>query len=553
MNYTVGPLRKFLLSSAALIMGAAQAQAEDLAGLKAQIEAMQNQVSQLELKSGTVAEARQSGISVMRGNALADWNTDSAGDVRIPDSRGVTIAITPTTDMPAPVTEVSISGYVKTDFIWDFDQDLGPSFNTEGIDQRAQKDVSFHTHAFQSRFRIQSRTDTSIGEIRTLLEGDFYGDTSTDGLFRLRHAWGEWDFMPHWTLAIGRFWRVGVDLLSSVTLVDFDANSYVGSPSKTRTEQIRLQYVSGPLTFAFGVQGPQTSNGADNTVAACSSELGLQTVRETGCQITVGTTETAIAIPIGANPTAFTRQLTNAPNLPSFGAHMLYETEFEHGFFIGGELQQNNIDRNAEGWVGSGTDNAIYGNSSKLGWVASVGANINVTDFLELKGHLSVSEGLVSRIGGAGGDIWGQETVVVEEDGTHVTKMRVVESKAWGGYVGAHFDATEHVSFNARYGFVDPADRAMTGGGIQWSHLHEIHANVMWRPVHQMRLGLEFIYGRKTNGKNFVKGYNFGTENKGDPHNINGGGQCEDEKANALCRKRHEDAFRAHFGAWFFF
>ena len=46
----------------------------------------------------------------------------------IPEDRGFTIAITPTADLPAPVHEVTVSGYVKGDFIFDTHQDLGDSF-----------------------------------------------------------------------------------------------------------------------------------------------------------------------------------------------------------------------------------------------------------------------------------------------------------------------------------------------------------------------------------------------------------------------------------------
>ena len=231
----------------------------------------------------------------------------------------------------------------------------------------------------------------------------------------------------------------------------------------------------------------------------------------------------------------------------------MYETPEGLGFFLGAELQQNNIDRKGEGLSGIDTDNAVFGGRSRLGWVLSAGADFNITEKLLFTAHLAYSEGLVSRIGGSGPDLWGQRTVFVEPDGTHVTRLRVVQSKGWGGFVGGRYRPTHTIDFNARFGIADPADRAKTSGAVQWNHIYESHFNVLWRPVSQMRLGWEIMYGRKTNGKNFIKGYNFGTGNKNDPHNISGGGQCEGERANAFCRKRKEDAVRAQFAAWFFF
>ena len=228
-------LRRALLGGVAVSVMATGAQAEDLNDLKAQIEALQSRVNELETQQAQ-APANNSGISFRRGDALADWNTDRAQEGQMPAERGMTIAITPTADVPAPVTEVTVSGYVKGDFIWDFDQSLGTTFTSGvGIDQRDQKDVHFSTHAQQTRFRIRSRTDTAIGQIRTLIEGHFFGA----GLgFGLRHAWGEWDMTPNWTLGIGRFWRLGYDVFTGVTLVDFGGSA--GAPGRSRTEQVRL-------------------------------------------------------------------------------------------------------------------------------------------------------------------------------------------------------------------------------------------------------------------------------------------------------------------------
>jgi len=455
-----------------------------------------------------------------------------------PADRGFTIAITPTADVPAPVTEVTVSGYVKADFIWDFDQaNLGSTFSSGSRnDQRYQKDIGFSTHARQTRFRIRSRTDTAIGQIRTLIEGHFFGAGGSRD-FTLRHAWGEWDMTPNWTLGIGRFWRLGYDVYTGVSLVDFGGSA--GAPGASRTEQIRLTYASGPLTFNFGLQGPQYGAGGTQVQNNCNAGI-------TTC--TSGPDRRDYW-----NPTeSRSRELANTSNLPSFGAHMTYDAPGGNQLFLGAEVQQNNIDVDATGWYWTGPldANAIYGNKNKFGWVVSAGANVNLADIATLTGSISYSEGLVSRITGAGGDIWGLSTRTRVDGEPDVYTRSVRQAKAFGGYIGASFDMTDTVSFNTQFGFVDPKDSSMVGGGITYSHMYTGHANIMWQPVRQMRLGWEIMYAQKTNGKAYVNGISDGRGevlNAGGDCGIAGGGY------NDSCRKRKEDAWRAQFGAWFFF
>ena len=77
----------------------------------------------------------------------------------------------------------------------------------------------------------------------------------------------------------------------------------------------------------------------------------------------------------------------------------------------------------------------------------------------------------------------------------------------------------------------------MTGGGINWSHINTVHANIIWQPVRQMRMGWEIIWAQKKLGKNTIT--ICGLANAATP------GSCG--------RKRTEDAVRGMFGAWFFF
>jgi hypothetical protein len=87
----------------------------------------------------------------------------------IDDDDGFTIAVTPSADLPAPVAEVAVYGYVKGDVIYDLDGNANKfSFSMPGQDLTNEGGDEFvFLHANQSRFGIKSKVDTSLGQIRS--------------------------------------------------------------------------------------------------------------------------------------------------------------------------------------------------------------------------------------------------------------------------------------------------------------------------------------------------------------------------------------------------
>src|SRR5262245_57283790 len=134
------------------------------------------------------------------------------------DDAGFTIAITPTADMPAPVAEIVVYGYVKGDVIYDVTGNGNKfSFSMPGSDRFDDEDDEFvFLHANQSRFGIKSKVDTAVGQIRSRIEMDFFAASESEefgaaflGLgqqntIRLRQAYGEWDMTPNWTFLAGQ-------------------------------------------------------------------------------------------------------------------------------------------------------------------------------------------------------------------------------------------------------------------------------------------------------------------------------------------------------------
>ena len=157
--------------------------------------------------------------SIVSANTGLGSSTLDTGEVSAFDS-----GLEPITfRVPAGDTQVTLSGYVKADFISDSGNDLGDSFGASGIPvDGAEGDGNFRIHARQTRFRIKSESDLASGKkIKTLLEGDFFGGganeiVSNSSSFRLRHAYlevGGWGF--------GQFWTNFMDFIAYPTTVDF--------------------------------------------------------------------------------------------------------------------------------------------------------------------------------------------------------------------------------------------------------------------------------------------------------------------------------------------
>ena len=109
-------LRQALLGSVALGVMATGAQADELSDLKAQLESLQSRVDQMERHPSQAALPEgASFLTLTRGSAeLPNYGTQAARDAsNMPSDRGFTIAVTPTADLPAPVAEVVVYGYVR--------------------------------------------------------------------------------------------------------------------------------------------------------------------------------------------------------------------------------------------------------------------------------------------------------------------------------------------------------------------------------------------------------------------------------------------------------
>jgi opacity protein-like surface antigen len=454
-------LRRALLGSVALGVMASGAQADELSDLKAQLEALQSRVDQIEQQPAQMALPEGvSLLSISRGQTdLPNYGTQAAREQN-PSERGFTIAVTPTADLPAPIAEVVVYGYVKGDVIYDFTKDLGDSFYVGGLwSSNGDHDDHIRLHARQSRFGIRSRTDTAIGQIRTQIEGDFF---SGGNVFRLRHAYGEWDMTPNWTFLAGQTWRTAVLLPIGVTTVDFSSSA--GPNGFPRAAQVRLTYHSGPISWAVAIEAPSHTSDA------------------------------------------------KWPNLSSY---LQFDAPGGHTFIVTGTVAD-----------ARDTDYDFI-SGDNVGWAVQAGANINLADIATLTVGGLYGEGgqhcqyLAQDTPFCGGDFG----LVIDLDKAGAVDW--FSDRGWGVLAGLSFGITDTTTFNVQYGLTWLENDLDFLEGHDSVLVQTVHANILWRPVQQMQLGWEVMWGE---------------------YDIDSGPGFSGAFA-----KKQDDAIRAQFGAWFFF
>ncbi len=491
--------RKALLGGAALAVMTTGAAADELATLKAQLAALQTQVDTMQEQSAQAA-ASSSALRYERGLGGNNWGLDAVKDsANVNSGSGFTVAVTPTADLPAPVAEVTVYGYVAGHIAYDFDGTHGVanSFSSSTVGNDSGDHIGITGK--QSRFGIKSKIDTSIGQIRTQIEGDFTsGGNSGSTLFRLRHAVGHWDMTPNWTFSMGQTWMTAALLPIGISTVDFAGALLTYS----RASQIRLGYADGPLSWAVAVE----------------------------------------------EATWYSK--TNMPNIAGF---LQYDVAGGHQFIITGEVADwegarftdnvghcNGVEYNngptvnltdevsritCSGLNGSFVDSSQVNGNDELGWAVQAGANFNLADVATLTMGVGYGAGLLTQ-------------KFVFEDGFSPVDASGDPLEAWAFLVGLSFGLSETTSFNTMFSYVDALDDQPIGGSRAHDTLinpkdriYKVHANILWQPVKQMRMGWEVIWAQS----------HYQTISN------------EEFDCGESCGKSSDDGVRATFGTWFFF
>jgi hypothetical protein len=382
-----------------------------------------------------------------------------------------------------------VYGYVAGHVAYDFDENHGVanSFNSSTVGEDSGDHIGIT--ARQSRFGIKSKIDTSIGQIRTQIEGDFTSGAGNSGstLFRLRHAVGHWDMTPNWTFTMGQYWMTAALLPIGVSTVDFAGALLTYS----RATQVRLSYSDGPLSWAVAIEEPTfySSTNMPNVAGYLQYDIA-------GGHQFIVTAEVAdwdgskFSDPIGR-------------------CYLPYDYNNDGGVDNSDRIYQDEAACDING--GSFSENDSFSGNDELGWAIQAGANFNLADVATLTAGFGYGEGLLTK-------------KFVFEDGFTDINQNGDPLEAIAFLVGLSFGLSETTSFNTQFSYVEALEDqpyACNEGdcGDPKDKIYKVHANVLWQPVKQMRMGWEVIWARSH------------FQESGD----------------------HEDGVRATFGTWFFF
>jgi hypothetical protein len=257
-----------LLGGAALAVTATAARADDLTQLKAQIEALQSRVSQLEAQPQSSMPSGYSLLALRDGQGTFEGLPPQAYGDRDREDQGITLSVVPTADA-APVAEVTVAGEIRTALIYTDRDDV----DDDSLDV-----------AVRGRLNVKGKVDTAVGEVGGYIRlqasgGGHFGDYSETA--SMPKAYGWWKFAPEWELMAGYNDNTAALQTNYDWLVSSIPIRTVG-PSNINNEQFRLTFASGPLSFAISVEDPDNVTIENNTpIVTCPGGVASSTCETT--------------------------------------------------------------------------------------------------------------------------------------------------------------------------------------------------------------------------------------------------------------------------------
>ncbi len=431
---TTNRLRTALMGSGAaiaLIAASGSAGADELQDLKSQIEALQGKVSELEAQNAEQGSPNVApAAAVEAGDKPKSWK------------------------LPGTNTSMSIGGYAKLDFIYDINESA--LFGGQSTGFRAQPSPGavgslgrvqnrFRLHARQSRLFFKTWTPTDWGELATHIEGDFFGTGGTETIsnsnsFRLRHAYGRLG-----PVLAGQTWTNFMDLRAFPEVIDF------AGPNIPFIRQGQIRYSAsfgGGTTLDVSLENPQATVTADTTVAAQGASL-LQ----------------------GDKLPDFTGRLTHAwssGHIALTGVARYLSLENAGNTAVGA------VNESAFGWGIGLSGTWVAGPTDRFGFYGNYGQGMG-------RYHLAS---------------FTSDSVLT---GTTAANAELEAAEAWGIVSYWQHKWTDTIRTNLVGAFSEvnvedeiPGKARIPAGTFdrEWS----VHANLIWSPVPQVNIGLEYQY-----------------------------------------------------------
>ncbi len=236
-----------LLATAALAAVSVGARADDAAAIKAQLEALNARIAQLE--AGPAMPVGYSLLTITEAKPMkVPGLDDNDNDTNLYGDTATVISILPTADAPASTT-IEWSGYVRAALTYDDTQAADANYS---VDTRGQ-------------LKVVGKTDTAVGEVGVRVQlranAEGYGDAD----FISNEHWGWWAMTPELTLGAGytgSLGNIGYGYDGACNCYQTDNADVALNPGDVT--QMRLSWASGPMSFAVAIED---ANGHDAVLA----------------------------------------------------------------------------------------------------------------------------------------------------------------------------------------------------------------------------------------------------------------------------------------------
>ena len=174
---------------------------------------------------------------------------------------------------------IRTAGVFTLDALGSEDRFLTNSIPVEPDDDAATKGKRTTFSANTSRFNFEMRTPTGAGQLRTFIEGDFFGSNELGNRtnFRLRHAFAQFS-----GLLIGQTWSTFSDPAADHQDLDFEG---INGENVIRQAQIRYTWqVRKDLSVAAALETPEVSLTGGQGVNLIPDLVGrtIWSLKETG-------------------------------------------------------------------------------------------------------------------------------------------------------------------------------------------------------------------------------------------------------------------------------
>lgn len=343
---------------------------------------------------------------------------------------------------------MEIYGFIMMDAGYNFDQidpnwfDVVRPTKIPAYPNQFGTDGNFYFSVRQTRFGIKNYFDTPMGELRTHFEFEMFGTGVDAGqtTIRLRHAYAELG-----QFGAGQYWSPFMDIDVFPNTVEYWGPNGMAF---FRNVQVRWMPIQGDTRLTLALERPGAS--ADEGIYKDRIELA------------------------GVNP--------RFP-LPDFSAEYRRATSF-------GYVELAGILRSIK-WEDQNNDN-IDLTGSATGWGLNLSTNINLGSNNTLRGQVVYGEGIQNYMNDAPVD------VAIQSKGSTVEGVAVPMIG-----VVAFLDHRWNEKFTTAVGWsmldVDNTDGQSADA---FSKGNYIAANLMYYPVQNAMMGVEFQYGDRANFAN---------------------------------------------------